>query len=157
MSDFPQEDAEYIRGLARLLEETGLGEISVRRALPDGGRIAVRVARAGHAAAPPPAPAAAPASAPAAAQAETGASPGDHADAGAVTAPMVGTAYLAPEPGADPFIRVGATVEEGQTLLILEAMKTMNPIPAPRGGVIRSILVEDGEPVEYGAPLVLLD
>lgn len=153
MSDFPEDDAAYIRGLARLLEETGLGEISVRRAHPDGGRIAVRVARAGAGAAAPPAAPPAPAPAPAGAAA----SPGDSAPAGAVTAPMVGTAYLAPEPGADPFIRVGTAVEEGQTLLILEAMKTMNPIPAPRGGVVRGILVEDGEPVEYEAPLVLLD
>lgn len=151
MSDFPQADADYIRGLARLLEETGLGEISVRRTHPDGGRIAVRVAREGAAVSAP--PAATPAPAPAAAAPV----PDDSVPAGAVTAPMVGTAYLAPEPGAEPFIRVGTAVEEGQTLLILEAMKTMNPIPAPRAGVVRSIFVEDSEAVEYGAPLVLLD
>jgi acetyl-CoA carboxylase biotin carboxyl carrier protein len=76
---------------------------------------------------------------------------------GAVTSPMVGTAYLAPEPGAAPFVTVGATVAEGQTLLIIEAMKTMNQIPSPRAGVVRRILIEDGTPVEYGAPLMIVE
>ena len=76
---------------------------------------------------------------------------------GAVTSPMVGTVYLQPEPGSEPFIRVGAQVTEGQTLLIIEAMKTMNQIPAPRAGTISRILVADGTPVEYGAPLVIIE
>jgi acetyl-CoA carboxylase biotin carboxyl carrier protein len=76
---------------------------------------------------------------------------------GAVTSPMVGTCYLAAEPGATPFISVGATVTEGQTVLIIEAMKTMNHIPAPRAGTVKRILVEDGTPVEYGAPLMIIE
>ena len=75
----------------------------------------------------------------------------------AVTSPMVGTAYLAPAPGAEPFVEVGETVKEGQTLLIIEAMKTMNQIPAPRAGTVTAILVEDGQPVEYGEPLVVIE
>jgi acetyl-CoA carboxylase biotin carboxyl carrier protein len=78
-------------------------------------------------------------------------------DPGAVTSPMVGTAYLSPEPGSDPFVQTGDRVSEGQTLLIVEAMKTMNHIPAPRDGTVRRVLIEDGAPVEYGAPLVILD
>ncbi|HDR28708.1 acetyl-CoA carboxylase biotin carboxyl carrier protein, partial [Rhodovulum sp.] len=76
---------------------------------------------------------------------------------GAVTSPMVGTAYLQPEPGSDAFVKVGDTVSEGQTLLIIEAMKTMNHIPAPRSGTVKRILIEDGAPVEYGAPLMILE
>ena len=76
---------------------------------------------------------------------------------GAVASPMVGTAYLSPEPGAEPFITTGAQVKEGQTLLIIEAMKTMNHIPAPRAGTVKRILVEDGSPVEYGAPLLIIE
>ncbi|WP_305969499.1 biotin/lipoyl-containing protein, partial [Mameliella sp. MMSF_3537] len=76
---------------------------------------------------------------------------------GAVTSPMVGTVYMQPEPGADSFIAVGTSVKEGDTLLIVEAMKTMNHIPAPRAGTVKRILVEDGAPVEYGAPLVILE
>jgi acetyl-CoA carboxylase biotin carboxyl carrier protein len=76
---------------------------------------------------------------------------------GAVTSPMVGTVYLQPEPGAAAFVKVGDTVEEGQTLLIVEAMKTMNHIPAPRAGTVKRILVEDGAPVEFGAPLMILE
>ena len=95
-------------------------------------------------------PAAGHAAAPAAAE-----DPAQHP--GAVTSPMVGTTYLAPEPGATPFITVGATVTEGQTLLIIEAMKTMNHIPAPRAGTVKRILVSDGTPVEYGAPLLIIE
>lgn len=102
-------------------------------------------------AAPVAAPAAAaPAAAPAAVE-----DPAQHP--GAVTSPMVGTAYLAAEPGATPFVTVGATVAEGQTVLIIEAMKTMNHIPAPRAGTVKRILVSDGTPVEFGAPLLIIE
>jgi acetyl-CoA carboxylase biotin carboxyl carrier protein len=87
----------------------------------------------------------------------TAAAPDPLDDPGVVPSPMVGTAYLAGEPGAAPFIKVGDTLEEGQTFLIIEAMKTMNQIPAPRAGRIRRILVEDGSPVEFGAPLIILE
>jgi acetyl-CoA carboxylase biotin carboxyl carrier protein len=137
-------DQALIRDLAELLEETGLSEIEIER---EGMR--VRVARQVSVAAPvyaSAAPAAlAPAAAPAAAAAPAPADPGKHP--GAVPSPMVGTAYLAPEPGAAPFVQIGTRVTQGQTILIIEAMKTMNHIPAPKAGVITSILVENGEPL----------
>ncbi len=124
-------------------------------------------------AAPVPVPAMAPAAAAAGAPAHAGASasagkasadpsasayPPDPAEhPGVVTSPMVGTAYLAPEPGAEPFVTVGQEVRVGQTLLIIEAMKTMNPIPSPHSGIVRRILVADGTPVEYGAPLMIIE
>ena len=83
--------------------------------------------------------------------------PAAPSDAGSVKSPMVGTAYTAPEPGARPYVEVGDTVQEGQTIMIVEAMKTMNQIPAPRGGKITAIYVEDGQPVEYGEPLVAIE
>ncbi len=141
-------DKELIRELADLLNETGLSEIEVEH-----DEIRIRVARTLQAApmavpvAAAPAALIAPAVAPAAA--------GDHP--GAVPSPMVGTAYLAPEPGARPFVDVGDTVREGQTLLIVEAMKTMNQIPSPRSGKITKIMVEDGQPVEYGEPLMIIE
>ncbi|MBN9021524.1 MAG: acetyl-CoA carboxylase biotin carboxyl carrier protein [Rhizobiales bacterium] len=141
-------DKELIRELADLLNETGLSEIEVEH-----DEIRIRVARTIQAApmavpvAAAPAALIAPAVAPAAA--------GDHP--GAVPSPMVGTAYLAPEPGARPFVDVGDTVREGQTLLIVEAMKTMNQIPSPRSGKITKIMVEDGQPVEYGEPLMIIE
>lgn len=146
-------ELDLVRALADLLHETELSEIEVK----DGDR-AIKVRRdlapAGAAPVAAPAPAAA-APAPAAAQpsplAELRAHPG------LVTSPMVGTAYLAPEPGAPNFVSVGSAVKEGQTLLIVEAMKVMNPIPAPRAGVVRSILVENEQPVEYDQPLVVID
>ncbi len=142
-----------IRELAMLLEETGLSEIEIEE---DGRRI--RVATAGRAAA-----AAAPvmaAAAPAAPTAET-AKPaaektgGEHP--GALKSPMVGTVYVCPEPGAAAFVRVGDQVEMGQTVLIVEAMKVMNPIQAPRSGKVIEILVSDAEPVEYGQPLLVIE
>jgi acetyl-CoA carboxylase biotin carboxyl carrier protein len=146
-------DIEVVRKLADLLNETGLGEIEVER-----GDLRVRVARSvgyeGYpmVAAPPAAPAAAPAPA-AAAPAPTAAQhKGD-----VVKSPMVGTAYLQPNPGADSFVRPGAQVSAGQTLLIIEAMKTMNPVPAPRAGRVVEILVEDGQPVEFGQALVVIE
>jgi acetyl-CoA carboxylase biotin carboxyl carrier protein len=121
----------------------------------------VRVARQGTALAP--APAAAPlqiaappaAPAPAAAAAPAALDPSD--DPGVVASPMVGTAYLQAEPAAPPFVKIGDTVAEGQTILIIEAMKTMNQIPAPRAGRVKRILVDDGSPVEFGAPLMILE
>ncbi len=140
-------DGELVRALAALLQETGLTEIEYAI-----GERRIRVVRGAPSAAVALAvPAAAPASpAPAA--------PGAPAElAGAVKAPMVGTAYMAPQPGAPPFVKIGDTVREGQTLLIIEAMKVMNQIPAPRAGRITQILVTDGSPVEYGQPLLVLE
>ncbi|MDA7948595.1 MAG: acetyl-CoA carboxylase biotin carboxyl carrier protein [Hyphomicrobiaceae bacterium] len=147
-------DADVIRDLADLLSETGLTEIEIERK-----DLRVRVARAAPGAVAnvvsAPAPAAAPPPAP-----STGESGSDSALAnhpGTVISPMVGTAYRAPEPGASPFIEVGATVTEGQTVMIVEAMKTMNHIPSPRSGKVTKILVEDGQPVEFGEPLVVIE
>lgn len=157
-------DVAFIKALAELLRENDLSELEVRREYGDDDSLDVRVARqssvvaAPVAAAPAPAPVQAPAPAAAAAAAAPEPRPAEDPaqDPGAVTSPMVGTAYLAPEPGAAAFISVGDTVAEGQTLLIVEAMKTMNQIPSPRAGTVKRILVEDGAPVEYGAPLVIL-
>jgi acetyl-CoA carboxylase biotin carboxyl carrier protein len=145
------QDADLIRELADLLSETGLTEIEIERK-----DIRVRVVR-GLAPAPavmsaPPA-AASPASSPEAAS--SGSATAAHP--GTVISPMVGTVYRAPEPGADNFVEVGATVSEGQTVMIVEAMKTMNHIPSPRSGTITQILVEDGQPVEFGEPLVVIE
>ena len=155
-------DVAFIKALAEVLQENDLTELEVKREYGEDDSLNVRVSRAAPAvtyaapaptAAPAPAPAAAPA-APAAA-AELPEDPAAHP--GAVTSPMVGTVYMQPEPGAPSFISVGAQVKEGDTLLIVEAMKTMNHIPAPRAGTVKRILVEDGAPVEYGAPLVILE
>jgi acetyl-CoA carboxylase biotin carboxyl carrier protein len=159
-TDTPQAasaDSAFIRELAQLLNETNLTEIEVDR---DG--LQVRVAREIHvtAAAPAyaPAPAAAPSAAAAVAAVPAAASGPDYSKhPGAVPSPMVGTAYLASEPGKPPFISVGTKVAAGQTLIIIEAMKTMNQIPAPRAGTVTQILVEDGVPVEYGEPLVIIE
>ena len=143
-------DTALIRELAALLKEADLSEIEVA----ENGR-SLRVARQIQTVAMAPAAAvAAPVAVSAAAGAPT--APAGNA-AGTVTSPMVGTIYTAPEPGAAAFIRVGERVNKGQTLLIVEAMKTMNPIPAPRDGTITQIFVENGQPVEFGEPLVVLD
>ena len=148
----PPPDPDLIRALARLLAETGLGEIEYAV-----GRHRLRVARAAAAveALPPavPAPAGAPIETAAGAAAE--AMLADHP--GALTAPMVGTIYLAPEPGAPPFVRIGDTVVIGQTLLIIEAMKVMNEIRSSRPGRVVRILAADAQPVEYGAVLMLIE
>jgi acetyl-CoA carboxylase biotin carboxyl carrier protein len=168
MSKRPQDaDVEFIKALAGLLRENDLSEIEVNREYGSDDSLTVRVARQMTmvAAAPatyathPPAPSApAPAAAAAAAASPPHAAGGDPADdPGVVASPMVGTAYLQAEPGSNPFIRVGDTVTEGQTILIIEAMKTMNQIPAPRAGRVKRILVEDGSPVEFGAPLIILE
>ncbi|TNB47902.1 acetyl-CoA carboxylase biotin carboxyl carrier protein [Martelella lutilitoris] len=148
-------DAKLVRELAVILNETDLTEIEVEQ---DG--LHIRVAREvtvapQHAMAyAPAAPAAAPQ--PAAAEAPAAATAASNLDQ-AVKAPMVGTVYLAPAPGARPFIEVGANVKEGQTLLIIEAMKTMNQIPAPKSGKITQILVDDAQPVEFDEPLVVIE
>ncbi|MEN9060330.1 acetyl-CoA carboxylase biotin carboxyl carrier protein [Ponticoccus litoralis] len=153
-------DVAFIKALAQLLRENDLTELEVMREYSEDDSLNVRVSRAAPVAAPAPAPvqvtaapAAAPAPAPAAADLPE--DPADHP--GAVTSPMVGTVYMQAEPGAPAFITVGKQVAEGDTLLIVEAMKTMNHIPAPRSGTVKRILVEDGAPVEYGAPLVILE
>ena len=153
-----QSDVDFIQALASMLREHDLTEIEVRREFGEDDSLEVRVARAGAVAAPAPtAPApATPARTPAVeAHAAPSEDPAQHP--GAVTSPMVGTAYLQPEPGASAFVAVGDKVVEGQTVLIIEAMKTMNQIPAPRTGTVKRILVEDGSPVEFGAPLMILE
>ena len=149
-------EQDLIRELAKLIDETGLSEIEVER---EGVR--VRVVRqsvtqvvAGAAPHVPPIPAVAPA--PAVTPAPLGsADPAKHP--GVVTSPMVGTAYRSPEPTAKPFVDIGSSVKAGDPLLIIEAMKTMNQIPAPRGGAVTQILFEDGHPVEYGQPLMIIE
>ncbi len=147
MAKFEPDD-DLIRRLAALLKETGLSEIEYEA---EGQRI--RVGRGGGPVAAGPAQPAASAAGPA---------PGAPLDAetvpaGAVTSPMVGTVYLAAEPGAPPLVKVGDTVTEGQTLLIIEAMKVMNPLASPRAGTVTQILVSDGQPVEFGEPLLIVD
>ncbi|MCJ8053728.1 acetyl-CoA carboxylase biotin carboxyl carrier protein [Shinella curvata] len=150
-------DQALIRDLANILNETDLTEIEVEQ-----DDLRIRVSRAGTPQyVQAPIAAAAPAFAAPAAVTATAAVAAAPADArnnkNAVTAPMVGTAYLSPAPGARAFIEVGATVKEGQTILIIEAMKTMNQIPAPRSGKVTEILVSDASPVEYGEPLVIIE
>jgi acetyl-CoA carboxylase biotin carboxyl carrier protein len=142
-------DRELIQELTKLLDETGLTEIEIEQ---DGKR--VRVARAATAAAP----AAVRVEVAPQAPVEATAVPLDLSKhPGVVISPMVGTAYGAPEPGAKPFIDIGSKVKAGDTLLIIEAMKTMNQIPAPRAGTVIQILFEDGQPVEFGEPLVIIE
>jgi acetyl-CoA carboxylase biotin carboxyl carrier protein len=148
-------DQELIRELAQLLTETGLTEIEIDR---EGMRVRVARQQAPALALAPAAPAAAlqPASTPAQPQAGSGADdPGKHP--GCVRSPMVGVAYLAPEPTAAPFVTIGTRVTQGQTLLIIEAMKTMNHIPAPKSGVVARVLVANSQPVEFGEPLVIIE
>ena len=159
-----ENDVAFIEALAEVLRKNDLTELDVKRDYGDADSLRVRLSRG--AATPPvvPQPPAPPASAPASATAATdtpAAPPAPAADPashpGAVPSPMVGTVYLQPEPGASPFVKVGQEVQEGDTLLIVEAMKTMNHIPAPRSGTVRRILVEDGDPVEFGAPLMIIE
>jgi acetyl-CoA carboxylase biotin carboxyl carrier protein len=164
MSKRPQEsDVEFIRALAELLRANDLTEIEVNREYGGDDALTVRVARQlVHAQAPVQAAAALPVAA-APAPVATAVAPGPTAapdpseDPGTVASPMVGTAYLQAEPGTPPFVKVGDVVTEGQTILIIEAMKTMNQIPAPRDGRVKRILVDDGSPVEFGAPLIILE
>ena len=141
---------DVVRSLAKLLDETGLAEIEVEQ-----GGLRVRVSRGAATASPAVAtfnPAQAIAAVPAPSNA---ADPAKHA--GVVTSPMVGTAYRAPEPGGKAFVEIGVRVKAGDTLMIIEAMKTMNQIPAPRAGTVVQILVEDGQPVEFGEPLMIIE
>jgi acetyl-CoA carboxylase biotin carboxyl carrier protein len=142
-------DARLVRRLAAILNDTGLTEIEVER-----GDLRIKVARNGGVA-PMPTLYATPAPAPAASSTSAPRAEAEH-EGDIVNSPMVGTVYLQPEPGAASFVRVGDTVSEGQTLLIIEAMKTMNPIPAPRAGRILEMLVADGQPVEFGEPLAVI-
>jgi acetyl-CoA carboxylase biotin carboxyl carrier protein len=158
MSSFKPNAAEaaWIRELAAILDQTGLTEIEIQK--PD---MRVRVSRtsAGPALAYAPAAAAAPAPAAAAAAPKPQAPEARPSGppAGAVTSPMVGTVYLSPSPGADAFVKVGDQVREGQTLMIVEAMKTMNPIAAPRAGSVKQILVRDAQPIEFGEALIVIE
>ncbi|MGH1465155.1 MAG: acetyl-CoA carboxylase biotin carboxyl carrier protein [Cognatishimia sp.] len=154
-------DVAFIGALAEMLRANDLTEIEVMREYSDNDSLNVRVSRqnevvtqiAAPVAAAPAAPAAVAPAAPAAAPASE--DPANHP--GAVTSPMVGTVYLQAEPGSPAFVSVGAQISEGDTLLIVEAMKTMNHIPAPRSGTVKRILVEDGATIEYGAPLVIIE
>ena len=158
MSGGPALDEETIRRLAALLEETGLSEIEIGE---DSRR--VRVARTLAAPPPPAAPAPAPAAEAVAAPGAEDAGAADGGEAaidashpGAVVSPMVGTLYVAPGPGERPFVVEGGTVAEGETMFIIEAMKTMNPVRAPRGGTVARILAANGAPVEYGQALAVV-
>jgi acetyl-CoA carboxylase biotin carboxyl carrier protein len=143
-------DEGLIRRLSELLEETGLSEIEYEA---EGQR--VRVARNNQVTL---APAGAPiAGAPCRPDAAERAGEREAVPANAVTAPMVGTVYVAPEPGAPAFVSVGDQVEQGQTLVIVEAMKVMNPIPSPRAGTVKRILIQDGQPIEFGEPLMVIE
>jgi acetyl-CoA carboxylase biotin carboxyl carrier protein len=149
----PSIDQDLIRDLANILNETDLTEIEIEQ-----DDLRVRVSRAGtpqmvHA---PVAQAQAPAAQPVAAQAAEAAAPAAQS-ANAVTAPMVGTVYMSPAPGAKPFVDIGQSVKEGQTILIIEAMKTMNQIPAPRSGKVVDIMVADGDPVEFAEPMIVIE
>ncbi len=159
--DLHENDVAFIQALAELLNKNDLTELTVKREYGENDSLNVRVSKQtnmvqmaapmqSYAAAPP--AAAAPMAAAAVAVMDD---PAQHP--GAVTSPMVGTVYMAAEPGAEAFVTVGAQVKEGQTVLIIEAMKTMNHIPAPRAGTVKRILVEDGSPVEYGAPLMIIE
>lgn len=146
-------DARLVRKLADILTDTGLSEIEVER---DG--LKIRVAKTITAPAAiqyAPAPLAAPVAASAPAAEAAAAAPERKGDV--VNSPMVGTVYLQPQPDSPPFVKVGDVVTAGQTLLIVEAMKTMNPIPAPRGGKIVEIIVQDAQPVEFGEPLIVIE
>ncbi|MCP5086002.1 MAG: acetyl-CoA carboxylase biotin carboxyl carrier protein [Rhodobacteraceae bacterium] len=155
-------DVDFIQALAEILNENDLAEVQVKRKFDDNSSINVRVSRQTTVMAAPISVAPATSIQPAAVA--PGATPAADAPAedpaqhpGAVTSPMVGTVYLQPEPGTPAFVSVGDNIQEGQTLLIVEAMKTMNQIPAPSSGTVKRILVEDGSPVEFGTPLVILE
>ncbi len=168
-SDKTDSDVAFIGALAAMLKDSDLNEIEVRRDYAEDDALKVRLSKAKPAtiqqvapapqAAPAPFMAAAPAAPIAATAAPEAPAPANDpaSNPGMVPSPMVGTAYLAPEPGAATFVSVGDKVTEGQTILIIEAMKTMNQIPAPRAGTLRTILVSDGDPVEFGSPLVVIE
>ena len=155
-------DVSFIQALAELLRENDLTELQVKREYGENDALNVRVSRKQPAQIVTQVAAAAPAVVAAAAPVAVGApTPEANADPaslpGAVTSPMVGTVYMSPEPDTDAFVKVGDKVSEGDTLLIIEAMKTMNHIPAPKSGTVKRLLVEDGAPVEFGAPLMIVE
>ncbi len=161
-------DVEFVKALAKVLDSNNLTELEVKREYGEDDSLTVRVSKqmqtvmaASVAPAAAPAPIAAPSAAPqAAAAAPEGVSdsePDPSQHPGALNSPMVGTCYLQSEPGSPSFVSVGDKVSEGQTVLIIEAMKTMNQIPSPRAGTVKRILVEDGSPVEFGAPLMIIE
>jgi acetyl-CoA carboxylase biotin carboxyl carrier protein len=154
-AEHPGSEQQLIRELAELLNKTGLSEIEIEK-----GGLKIRVARTITVTATAAAPLAAQTAAPGAPAAPAAASPPPNDPAkhpGAVKSPMVGTAYRSPEPTAPPFVEVGSRVNQGDTLLIIEAMKTMNQIPAPRTGTVTTVLFENGQPVEFGEPLVIIE
>jgi len=161
-------DAVFIQSLADMLKSSDLSEIEVERSAGKAGMLKVRLTRHPTPAAFPdiaaaPQPVAPQPAAPTPQPTAVSDEPTKSTAAGtpdlsnAVTSPMVGTVYLAPEPGAEPFVAIGDQVQEGATLLIIEAMKTMNQIPSPRAGVVRSVLVENAEPIEFGEPLIVIE
>ncbi|MBL4813750.1 MAG: acetyl-CoA carboxylase biotin carboxyl carrier protein [Rhodobacteraceae bacterium] len=153
-----ESDVSFIRSLAELLRENDLTELQVKRDYGEHDSLNVRVSRQKQVVAAVAAPIAALAAPEAAIAAAPAAVSDDPASLpGAVTSPMVGTAYMATEPGADPFVIVGKKVAEGDTVMIIEAMKTMNHIPAPHGGTVKRILVDDGAAIEFGAPLMIIE
>ncbi len=165
MANQSDNDVAFVQAMAEILKKNDLAELEVERGSKDAGKLTLRLSRVARTA---PAPMAAPAAPAAPATSAAPSRPaGDAAPAaasddpsdlpGVVNSPMVGTVYLSPEPGAEAYVKVGDTVKEGQTLLIVEAMKTMNQIPATRSGKVTRILVEDGSPVEYGAPLMVVE
>jgi acetyl-CoA carboxylase biotin carboxyl carrier protein len=158
-------DVQFIEALAVLLREHDLNEVEVNREFGQDDSLTVRVARGGQIVAAAPTISNPTLAAPVQEGTSLSVSnqtsdtvvddPANHP--GAVTSPMVGTVYMQAEPGAPPFISVGASISEGDTLLIVEAMKTMNQIPAPKSGIVKRILVEDGAAVEFGAPLAIIE
>ena len=160
MGDHKDTDVEFIQALAAVLRENDLTELEVSRQTGEDQELNIRIARTVQAApvavsVPVAAPTPAAAAAPAAAAEAPAADPAQNPNA--VTSPMVGTVYLSPEPTAPAFVKVGDQVSEGQTIIIVEAMKTMNQIPAPRAGTVKRILVEDKQAAEFGAPLVIVE
>ncbi|MEM1388531.1 MAG: acetyl-CoA carboxylase biotin carboxyl carrier protein [Pseudomonadota bacterium] len=162
-----ESDVAFVEAMAEILAKHDLAELEVERGNKEDGRLILRLSKTGKLVKQR-APAVQPivampdaAAAPAQAQSADAPAATDSEDPaalpGAVTSPMVGTVYLSPEPNTRPFVSVGESVSEGQTLLIVEAMKTMNQIPAPRAGVVKRILVEDASPVEFGAPLMVIE
>lgn len=150
--DTSSAEQKLIRELAELLNDTGLSEIEIEKS-----GLKIRVARTLHIQSAVAAPAAAGAVPPVAGPAKAAAPSDPSKHPGAVKSPMVGTAYRSPEPSAPPFVEVGSKVSQGDTLLIIEAMKTMNQIPAPHSGKVTAVLIESGQPVEFGEPLVIIE
>ncbi|MDH3668210.1 MAG: acetyl-CoA carboxylase biotin carboxyl carrier protein [Paracoccaceae bacterium] len=161
MNKNAEQDVAFIRALAELLNEADLTEIEVVREYGDNDEVHVRLSRAAPGAAPAaaPAPVAAPTPSPEVPVPAEQPAPAEGGPdlSNALTSPMVGTAYLASEPEAEPFVKIGDQVTEGQTVMIIEAMKTMNQIPSPRAGTVRRVLVENAEPVEFGHPLMIIE